>query len=307
MPGRMLHQSGCRFYASSVVSSQTPGPEPGESTGELTLAEAADQLGVHYMTAYRHVRLGQLKATKVGGEWRIRPEALEEYSTSGEVIKTPLTERELDDIRAKLHSAAVAGDEAAAWEIAEPVLLRAPDATILYTSILGPVLSDIGEAWAAGELSIAAEHRATVVARQLMGRARPWFRGPGRRRGLVAVGAPESDHHSLPTAMFADLIRAQGPDAIDLGAQTPASTFADVAGDTSGGLVIAIVVTHPEALDDAAQCVEAIRGVDAKVPVLVGGYAVATHEHADALGATHWAKTSHQAASLATAILHDGQ
>ena len=33
--------------------------------GVLTLQEAADELGVHYMTAYRYVRLGQLQAHKV--------------------------------------------------------------------------------------------------------------------------------------------------------------------------------------------------------------------------------------------------
>jgi excisionase family DNA binding protein len=32
----------------------------------LTLHEAAERLGVHYMTAYRYVRHGQLFATKVG-------------------------------------------------------------------------------------------------------------------------------------------------------------------------------------------------------------------------------------------------
>ena len=33
----------------------------------FTLQEAADELGVHYMTAYRYVRLGLLDAAKVGG------------------------------------------------------------------------------------------------------------------------------------------------------------------------------------------------------------------------------------------------
>ena len=32
----------------------------------LTLAEAANHLGVHYMTAYRYVRTGQLPARKAG-------------------------------------------------------------------------------------------------------------------------------------------------------------------------------------------------------------------------------------------------
>ena len=36
----------------------------------LTLHEAAEELGVHYMSAYRYVRLGLLDATKRGGVWK---------------------------------------------------------------------------------------------------------------------------------------------------------------------------------------------------------------------------------------------
>ena len=37
----------------------------------LSLQEAADALGVHYMTAYRYVRLGLLSATKEGASWKV--------------------------------------------------------------------------------------------------------------------------------------------------------------------------------------------------------------------------------------------
>ena len=37
----------------------------------LTLHEAAEELGVHYMSAYRYVRLGLLDATKRGGVWKV--------------------------------------------------------------------------------------------------------------------------------------------------------------------------------------------------------------------------------------------
>lgn len=41
--------------------------------GLITLQEAADELGVHYMTAYRYVRTGRLHAVKDGAEWRVDP------------------------------------------------------------------------------------------------------------------------------------------------------------------------------------------------------------------------------------------
>ena len=49
-----------------------------EAGRPLTLQEVADQLGVHYMTVYRYVRLGLLEASKVAGTWQVTPAALAE-------------------------------------------------------------------------------------------------------------------------------------------------------------------------------------------------------------------------------------
>ena len=45
----------------------------------MTLQEAADALGVHYMTAYRYVRLGLLHAEKIGGSWRVETADLDDF------------------------------------------------------------------------------------------------------------------------------------------------------------------------------------------------------------------------------------
>lgn len=271
---------------------------------DLSLTEAAEQLGVHYMTAYRYVRLGHLEATKVGAEWRISAANLERYIANGASPTKPVANVDFDKARAQLTTALIDGDEAEAWNIVEPILENSPDTTHVHTRLLGPVLTNIGDAWAAGDLTIAAEHRATAVARRVIGRSRPWFRGPGRRRGLVVVGAPEIDTHALPTALFADLVRAKGPDVIDLGSQTPAATFADVAQTTTGdGLVIVIVVTLPAAQPDAQRSAAAIRGVDSATPILIGGYGVPNEQTATTLGATHWAETNDEAATLAASLL----
>ncbi|MET0148370.1 MAG: helix-turn-helix domain-containing protein, partial [Acidimicrobiales bacterium] len=38
----------------------------------LTLQEAAERAGVHYLTVYRWVRTGRLPATKAEGTWAVR-------------------------------------------------------------------------------------------------------------------------------------------------------------------------------------------------------------------------------------------
>ena len=45
----------------------------------LTLQEVADELGVHYMTAYRYVRLGVLDASKSGGVWQVQRVAVDRF------------------------------------------------------------------------------------------------------------------------------------------------------------------------------------------------------------------------------------
>ena len=47
----------------------------------LTLHEAAERLGVHYMTVYRRVRLGVLPARKVDGTWWVDPADLDDEPT----------------------------------------------------------------------------------------------------------------------------------------------------------------------------------------------------------------------------------
>ncbi len=56
---------------------------------QLTLHEAADRLGVHYMTVYRHVRLGMLPARKVGGSWRVDPADVATEQRAGGPTRPP--------------------------------------------------------------------------------------------------------------------------------------------------------------------------------------------------------------------------
>ena len=49
---------------------------------DLTLQEAADLLGVHYMTAYRYVRTGRLPGTRVGAHWHVRRADLDKIAAA---------------------------------------------------------------------------------------------------------------------------------------------------------------------------------------------------------------------------------
>lgn len=50
---------------------------------DLTIQQAADQLGVHYMTAYRYVRLGMVPGHKAGSTWHIDAADLHRFRAQG--------------------------------------------------------------------------------------------------------------------------------------------------------------------------------------------------------------------------------
>ncbi|MEF2146486.1 MAG: helix-turn-helix domain-containing protein [Desulfovibrionaceae bacterium] len=49
----------------------------------LTVREVADMLRVHQRTAYRLITKGDIKAIRIGGQWRVTEQALLEFIESG--------------------------------------------------------------------------------------------------------------------------------------------------------------------------------------------------------------------------------
>lgn len=74
----------------------------------LTLQEAADELGVHYMTAYRYVRLGLMDADKIGGTWEVMPDAVAAFRAGS--VRSPVAVGERAPWSERLESRLVAGD-----------------------------------------------------------------------------------------------------------------------------------------------------------------------------------------------------
>jgi methanogenic corrinoid protein MtbC1 len=85
-----------------------------------------------------------------------------------------------------------------------------------------------------------------------------------------------------------DLLRGQGFDVIDLGASTPAVSFAETGGQADRLVAVIIGVTAPGLDDSVRAAVAALADAAITAPVLVGGAAVSGAEHAGALGADAW-------------------
>jgi excisionase family DNA binding protein len=269
-------------------------PAGDAADGALTLQEAADQLGVHYMTAYRYVRLGLLPASKAGGTWRVSSDDLHTFRTGGGT--SPVPAGRPAPWSERLEARLVAGDHRGAWGVIEAALAAGAELDEVYLDVLSPALVGIGARWERGEIDIAVEHRATGIANRLIGRLGPRFVRRGRVRGHVVVGAPEGETHSLPTAILADLLRLEGWEVSDLGANTPAASLAHAASTTDDLVAVGLSITLRESADAAAFACASIRAAAPSVPIVLGGSGVVDAAQAQAVGADAYADS---AASMA--------
>ena len=280
--------------------------------GELTLHEAAAALGVHYMTAYRYVRIGILAAHKSKGEWRVRRDDIEAFrSTPAPDPSADGTAADDVDLRrtapwaARLEARLVAGDQRGSWGVVEAAMASGADLDDLYLAVLSPALRSIGERWASGELDVFVEHRASVIAARLIGQIGPRFARRGRTRRMVIVGTPPGERHSLPVAMVADIVRQHGWEVFDLGADVPTASFAKAAvaalGDGDDHVVVGLSVTGGGHIAELEDTIRAVRAACPSAVVVVGGAAIQGHDHALAVGAHHFAPNGR----AFTAILDD--
>jgi len=256
----------------------------------LTLQEVADELGVHYMTAYRYVRLGMLDASKSGGVWQVQRSELDRYrqqaasAGNGSSGKASARQRKAP-WSARLESRLVAGDAPGSWSVIEAAMAAGAELDEIYLDVLTPAMVHIGERWAAGELDISVEHRATGIAMRIVGRIGPRFTRRGRARGVVALGAPSGEFHALPVAMLGDLLRLRGWEVSDFGVDMPSESIAHVIRETNDLLAVGLSAMSEDNLPALAEACAAARAADPEVLVIVGGHAVLDNDHALALGA----------------------
>jgi MerR family transcriptional regulator, light-induced transcriptional regulator len=255
----------------------------------MTLHDAAEALGVHYMTAYRYVRLGLLDAHKQGGTWQVSESALDAFRATSERGATPEGRRHAP-WAARFETRLLAGDARGARGVIDAALSAATELDDVYLGIIAPAMASIGERWERGEVDVAVEHRAAGIVLRILGQLGPRFARRGRSRGAVVLGAPAGEGHFLPLAIVADLLRGAGWEVADLGADVPPDSFARVAADVQRLVAIGVGVATAEHLSSAEVTIATLREtLGDGIPILVGGGAVDDEAHAVRLGADGWA------------------
>lgn len=244
----------------------------------LTLQQAADRLKVHYMTAYRWVRRGQLPAFKAGGRLRVRGDDLARFISEREVdVISPSSDGQHTDWPVhidRLHQMLADGEGVEAGALVRKVVADGAPAGDVYLYLIAPVLHRIGDDWAAERISVAVEHRASEIATALMARLGEHFRRRGPSRGTAVTLTPPGDQHGLGSMMVADFLRAGGFDVHHLGPNVPIGDLELFLQVVPTDLVC-VSVTNPTA--DVAlyeSVVTASRASNPEVVVVFGGQGI---------------------------------
>jgi len=101
---------------------------------------------------------------------------------------------------------------------------------------VAPALRRIGEEWAAGELTIAAEHRASAICERLI--ASRAHQPPGRPRGIAVTATPPGERHALPALMAAACLREDRWLVHHLAADLPVTEVIGLALEVGADLVV---------------------------------------------------------------------
>ena len=260
---------------------------------ELSLQDVADELGVHYMTAYRYVRLGMLDAVKRGRSWVVTREDLDAFIQRSSEDAGGETERGSVAWDERLVHRMLAADDAGAWKVVEAALASGMTPPELYLDVITPAMRTVGDRWADGTIDIAAEHAASQIARRLVARLAPRMTSRGARRGTIVMGSTATEMHDLAISIVADLFRSLHFDVIDLGGNLPPESFASAVEKANDVVAIGIGITAPGQESEVGRTIEALRNVS-DAPILVGGTGIEQNV-ALALGADATATTGQEA------------
>jgi excisionase family DNA binding protein len=249
---------------------------------EMTLHDVADELDVHYMTVYRYVRLGYLPAYKDGASWRVSRSDLDAFvaKPAGEVGRGG-SDTAWDE---RLVQRLLAADQAGSWKVIEAAQASGMEMRAVYQDMVIPAMRAVGEKWLEGTVSIAGEHAASQVMNRIVSRLSAQIARRGVSKGTVVLGTSATELHVLPLMIAADMIRLEGFEVLDLGANLPPDSFAEVVVTQERLVAVGISVTAPDQAEAVRDTIAALRAkID--IPIFVGGSAVDGLEHAKLLGA----------------------
>ena len=278
-----------------------------DGSAVLRIGELSRRLGVsdHVLRAWES-RYGLLRPTRSSGGFRLYSEA-DEHRVSrmktllangvsaaeaarvvlGEerVVSTdspaPYVEHQLDSGPPEgfggLRNALDALDETAAQAVLDRLLSDLSMPTVLRDVVV-PYLSQLGQRWQQGTVSVAQEHFASNIIRgRLAGLARGWGSGHGRN---TVLACPPGEQHDMALMVFGVVLSRNGWRVSYLGVETPMADLIQTVQQIAPDLVV-LAATVPQRFDEI---VSPLLELASLAPLAIAG-AGATQAAADQAGA----------------------
>jgi excisionase family DNA binding protein len=265
----------------------------------IGLAEAAELLGVHYMTAYRYVRTGMLPAHRAHGRWVVPVSEIEAMAARSDDDPVPARARRAPH-RARLVARMLASDASGAWMVVERALAAGLSPRSAVLDLIAGALRDIGDGWERGELTVGQEHAATAVGSRLLGRLGPLITRRGPSRGAIVLAGAPGEQHTLCMVILADLLRADGWRVVELGGDTPVADLIAAMTESDRLVAVGICVGSRQTRKAAAEAAAAVHAAADDVTVLIGGPGVTDARTARRLGADGWGRDADAVTQLLT-------
>jgi len=197
-----------------------------------------------------------------------------------EEIAERLTEddRALPDVETFLELAVV-GDAARATRLLTAAVEGGTPPETVFDDLLSPTLTKIGERWASGRLTVAQEHAASELIRDLIAVAGGRHIEPADDAPGVIAAAVAGERHVIGLQMVATLLRLRGIRVQFLGADVAPEFLTDAIRRHEPDFVL-LSATLDERLAAVEQAVAAIRNIALpRQPRIIVGGQIARHLH----------------------------
>lgn len=206
----------------------------------LTTKEVARLCRVSDATVKRWEEAGLLRSERTnGGHRRFRTDEITRFQREmnlglkqchgdDSAIKAATTRRtRKTDCRTSLFHTLIAGREEESSEMLIHAFLHGEMLPDIFDGVMRETMTQIGEMWVRGELTIAQEHLATRTLMNALQKLRAIVPVPKMNDKLAMCCAVEGDFHELPTHLIQITLESLGWEVLNFGANTPLFALAD--------------------------------------------------------------------------------
>ena len=180
-------------------------------------------------------------------------------------------EKLIEELRAKLFSSLTEGNLKETMQV-YTAFISNNSLEQFYERIMTPVMSEIGQMWSNGKLSIATEHVASNIAHSLVKVIADEKRKTKREKGKILLTTPVGEDHNLGCNVLESYLVSKGFITFNLSPSTPAESLMEFIRTAKPDAVI-VSITLEENIKSGQRMVKKLHQEYKTLPIFIGGLA----------------------------------